>query len=134
MACIDYWIFWTYLFMKGSIIWFVQRYSSLAILAYFLHIVFYLVGASGSYYDWVSFIASIEMKAITSLISILIISHAFIGLWTVGTDYLTKRTLGFLSPALSKKAESIQFLYQLVFILCGLLYLGSILYLSLIHI
>ncbi|MDB9974413.1 succinate dehydrogenase, hydrophobic membrane anchor protein [Gammaproteobacteria bacterium] len=114
--------------MKGSIIWFVQRYSSLAILAYFLHIVFYLVGASGSYYDWVSFIASIEMKAITSLISILIISHAFIGLWTVGTDYLTKRTLGFLSPALSKKAESIQFLYQLVFILCGLLYLGSILY------
>ena len=119
MACIDYWIFWTYLFMKGSIIWFVQRYSSLAILAYFLYIVFYLVGASGSYYDWVSFIASIEM---------LIISHAFIGLWTVGTDYLTKRTLGFLSPALSKKAESIQFLYQLVFILCGLLYLGSILY------
>ncbi|MDB4156800.1 succinate dehydrogenase, hydrophobic membrane anchor protein [Gammaproteobacteria bacterium] len=114
--------------MKGSIIWFVQRYSSLAILAYFLHIVFYLVGASGSYYDWVSFIASIEMKVITSLISILIISHAFIGLWTVGTDYLTKRTLGFLSPALSKKAESIQFLYQLVFILCGLLYLGSILY------
>ena len=87
-----------------------------------------MVGASGSYYDWVSFIASIEMKAITSLISILIISHAFIGLWTVGTDYLTKRTLGFLSPALSKKAESIQFLYQLVFILCGLLYLGSILY------
>jgi succinate dehydrogenase hydrophobic anchor subunit len=68
--------------MKGSIIWFVQRYSSLAILAYFLYIVFYLVGASGSYYDWVSFIASIEMKAITSLISILIISHAFIGLWT----------------------------------------------------
>ena len=128
MACIDYWIFWTYLFMKGSIIWFVQRYSSLAILAYFLYIVFYLVGASGSYYDWVSFIASIEMKAITSLISILIISHAFIGLWTVGTDYLTKRTLGFLSPALSKKAESIQFFYQLVFILCGLLYLVSILY------
>lgn len=114
--------------MKGSIIWFIQRFSAIAILAYFSYILIYILGASGSYFDWVSFIASIEMKAITSLISILIISHAYIGLWTVGTDYLTKRTLGFLSMGLSRKAELIQGAYQIVFILCGLLYLGLILY------
>jgi succinate dehydrogenase / fumarate reductase membrane anchor subunit len=68
------------------------------------------------------------MKAITSVISALIICHAFIGLWTVGTDYLTQRTLGFLNSGLSKKAELIRGMYLFIFIFSGLLYLGSILY------
>ena len=122
------WSIWIFLFMKGSVIWFIQRYSSLAILAYFLYIAAYIINASDSYYDWTRFIASIEMKAITSVISALIICHAFIGLWTVGTDYLTQRTLGFLNSGLSKKAELIRGIYLFIFIFSGLLYLGSILY------
>jgi succinate dehydrogenase / fumarate reductase membrane anchor subunit len=114
--------------MKGSVIWFMQRYSSLAILAYFLYIAAYIINSSGSYYEWTRFIASIEMKIATSLISSLIICHAFIGLWTVGTDYLTQRTLGFLNLGLSKKAELIRGMYLFIFIFSGLLYLGSILY------
>jgi len=40
-------------------------------------------------------------------------------LWTVGTDYLTERTLGFLSQGLGGVANTIRKTYELFFILLG---------------
>jgi len=114
--------------MKGSLIWSIQRYSSLFILAYFVYFVFYLLKATDSYHEWSLFISSFEMRAATSLTALLIILHAYIGLWTVGTDYLTKRTLGFLNKGLSNQANLIRGIYYFIFIFSGLLYLGVILY------
>jgi succinate dehydrogenase hydrophobic anchor subunit len=45
--------------------------------------------------------------------------HAFAGLWTVGTDYLTKRTLGFVSPALSTYANLLRKSFEFFFIVLG---------------
>ena len=86
------------------------------------------MNATDSYYEWSLFIASFEMRAATSLTALLIILHAYIGLWTVGTDYLTKRTLGFLNKGLSNQANLIRGIYYFIFIFSGLLYLGVILY------
>lgn len=128
MAYDNNWVIWVFLFMKGSLIWSIQRYSSLFILAYFVYFVFYLLKATDSYHEWSLFIASFEMRAATSLTALLIILHAYIGLWTVGTDYLTKRTLGFLKKGLSNQANLIRGIYYFIFIFSGLLYLGVILY------
>lgn len=49
--------------------------------------------------------------------------HAFIGLWTVGTDYLTSRTLGFLSYRLANYADLIRNSYQVLFVFLGLIFL-----------
>jgi len=116
--------------MKGSLIWYAQRYSSLVILTYVAYLFYYFLTLSGdiSYFEWTMFILSFQMRIFTSLVSILIILHAFIGLWTVGTDYLTIRTLGFLSKSVAKSANIIRNLYYFIFIFLGSLYLIAILY------
>jgi succinate dehydrogenase / fumarate reductase membrane anchor subunit len=58
----------------------------------------------------------------------LIILHAFIGLWTVGTDYLTNRTLGFLNKSLSEYANLFRKMYYFFFVLLGTIYLSVVLY------
>ncbi|MDC0166216.1 succinate dehydrogenase, hydrophobic membrane anchor protein [Gammaproteobacteria bacterium] len=115
--------------MKGSLIWYAQRYSSILILIYVAY-VFYFLFSNGqiSYFDWTMFILSFEMRAFTSLISLLIILHSFIGLWTVGTDYLTKRTLGFLNKSFATNANIIRNVYYSLFVGLGALYLMVILY------
>ena len=121
---------WIYLFMKGSLIWYAQRYSSILILIYVAYIFYFLFSFNGqiSYFDWTMFILSFEMRAFTSLISLLIILHSFIGLWTVGTDYLTKRTLGFLNKSLATNANIMRNAFYFLFVAMGILYLMAILY------
>ena len=116
--------------MKGSLIWYAQRYSSLVILMYVAYLSYYFLTISGevSYFEWTRFILSFQMRIFTTLVSILIVLHAFIGLWTVGTDYLTTRTLGFLNTNIAKSANLLRNLYYLLFLLMGLLYLVVILY------
>ena len=58
----------------------------------------------------------------------MIVVHAYIGLWTVGTDYLTSRTLGFLNKSIAKRAKLMRNTYFITFGLLGIVYLGSILY------
>tara|TARA_B100000767_G_scaffold262792_1_gene275837 strand:+ start:326 stop:688 length:363 start_codon:yes stop_codon:yes gene_type:complete len=116
--------------MKGSLIWYAQRYSSLVILMYVAYLSYYFLTISGevSYFEWTRFILSFQMRIFTTLVSILIVLHAFIGLWTVGTDYLTTRTLGFLSKSVAKVANIIRNSYYFIFIFLGSLYLIAILY------
>jgi len=58
----------------------------------------------------------------------MIVVHAYIGLWTVGTDYLTSRTLGFLNKSIAKRAKLMRNTYFFTFGLLGIVYLSSILY------
>ncbi len=68
------------------------------------------------------------MRIPTSIIFILILIHSFIGLWTVGTDYLTKRTLGFLNKPLANTANFLRKMYYFVFVFLGIIYLITVLY------
>ena len=110
--------------MKGLIIWRLQRYSALIIFAYLAYVLsFFVQSQEVSFFTWSDFFLSL-----TSIIFILLLFHAFIGLWTVGTDYLTKRTLGLLNQSLTKYADLIRNLYFLCFGLMGFIYLTLILY------
>ena len=117
------------LFMKGSLIWRAQRYSSLIIFTYFIYVACFIFSSDIMSFDvWTNFALSPQLKIATSLIFMLLLLHAFIGLWTVGTDYLTTRTLGFLNGSLGRKAKLLRSLYYLLFVLMGLLYITVILY------
>lgn len=117
------------LLMKGSLIWRAQRYSSLIIFLYFIYVAYFIFTTDIMSFDlWTNFALSTPLKIATSLIFILVLLHSFIGLWTVGTDYLTTRTLGFLNGSLSRKATLLRSLYYLLFLLMGMLYLAFILY------
>ena len=115
--------------MKGSIIWNAQRYSSVLILAYLIYILSFIFSNDEiNFFSWSNFFLSFEVRFITSIVFIMIVMHAFIGLWTVGTDYLTHRTLGFLNKSLSRRANLLRNTYFFIFGLLGLVYLISILY------
>jgi len=115
--------------MKGSLIWKAQRYSSLIIFTYFLYVAYFIFSSDIiSFNNWSIFALSAQLKIATSLVFMLILLHSFIGLWTVGTDYLTTRTLGFLNESLAKRAKLLRNLYYFLFVSMGLLYLVIILY------
>ena len=121
--------FWIFVYMKGSFIWYTQRYTSLVILSYLIYILsFIFTNQDINFFSWSDFFLSFQVRFLSSIVFLVIVLHAFIGLWTVGTDYLTKRTLGFLNVSLSRRADILRYIYYLIFGLLGIVYLTAILY------
>ena len=121
--------FWIFVYMKGSFIWYTQRYTSLIILSYLIYIFSFIFNNQDiNFFSWSDFFLSFQVRFLSSIVFLVIVLHAFIGLWTVGTDYLTKRTLGFLNVSLSKRADALRYLYYLIFGLLGIVYLTAIFY------
>ena len=73
--------------------WLIQRVSSLILLAYFLFIGVQ-IGIGIDYTSWRELHDGTAMKVFTLLAVGAYVSHAWIGLWTVFTDYLTEYMLG----------------------------------------
>ena len=123
--------FWISVYMKGSFIWYTQRYTSIVILSYVIYILsFIFTNQDINFFSWSDFFLSFQVRFLSSIVFLVIVLHAFIGLWTVGTDYLTKRTLGFLNVSLSRRADTLRYVYYIIFGLLGILYLTCLLYTS----
>ena len=121
--------FWISVYMKGSFIWYTQRYTSLIILSYLIYILsFIFTNQDINFFSWSDFFLTFQVRFLSSIVFLVIVLHAFIGLWTVGTDYLTKRTLGFLNVSLSRRADTLRYIYYLIFGLLGIVYLTAIFY------
>ena len=121
--------FWISVYMKGSFIWYTQRYTSLIILSYLIYILsFIFTNQDINFFSWSDFFLTFQVRFLSSIVFLVIVLHAFIGLWTVGTDYLTKRTLGFLNVSLSRRADTLRHVYYLIFGLLGIVYLTAIFY------
>ena len=121
--------FWISVYMKGSFIWYTQRYTSLIILSYLIYILsFIFTNQDINFFSWSDFFLTFQVRFLSSIVFLVIVLHAFIGLWTVGTDYLTKRTLGFLNVSLSRRADTLRRVYYLIFGLLGIVYLTAIFY------
>lgn len=73
--------------------WLVQRVTSLILLSYFLYIGAHLVVGIG-YTEWRALFDTTGTRIFTLLAVLSLVSHAWIGLWSVYTDYLTERMLG----------------------------------------
>tara|TARA_Y100001970_G_scaffold260290_1_gene342195 strand:+ start:8257 stop:8616 length:360 start_codon:yes stop_codon:yes gene_type:complete len=107
--------------MIGSTLFYVQRYSAVYLLAYTIWVSSFLIANNPlEYNSWTVFTNKIDFLVFTSLAAALSIIHAFIGLWTIGTDYFTSRTLGFLSMSLAKYADVIRGAYTIFFTLLGI--------------
>ena len=73
--------------------WLIQRVSALILLGYFLFIGFQIANGI-DYTSWRALHDTTAMKVFTLLAIGAYVSHAWIGLWTVFTDYLTEYMLG----------------------------------------
>ena len=107
--------------MIRSTLFYAQRFSAVYLLAYtFWLAIFFVSNNPLEYYTWSVFTKQLDFLVLTSIAAFVSIIHAFIGLWTIGTDYFTSRTLGFISMRFAKYADIIRGTYTIFFSLLGL--------------
>ena len=112
---------------SGKLYWYLQRYSALYFISFLLYLE-YTFWTTGITFQFLT--TNNLFKASLSIFILLACAHAYVGLWAVGTDYLTKRTLGFMSSGLSAYADVLRRIFEVLFILLGVLI--AVLYISII--
>lgn len=80
---------------SGSRDWVVQRISAV-VLALYTVVVFgwIILNPHFGYEAWYGFMMTLPMKIFSLLAMLSLAGHAWIGLWTVLTDYVTTRQMG----------------------------------------
>lgn len=69
--------------------WIIQRVSAIAMAIYSLFLIVYVVTTPGmSFAEWHGLFSQGWMKIATLLIVLCLLYHAWIGMWTIYTDYV----------------------------------------------
>lgn len=69
--------------------WLIQRATAVIIAVYAVVIISYLAtGAATSYVSWHALFSQVWMRIFTVIVLASVLWHAWIGLWTVFTDYV----------------------------------------------
>ena len=93
--------------------WLVQRVTAVILLAYTVVIAVVLLTCSPGYLEWKALFAQTWMKTFTLAAILSIAAHAWIGLWSVSTDYLVKHVLTIkLGPVVGARANLLRWLFQ----------------------
>lgn len=69
--------------------WLVQRVSAVILAAYVLFVMAYLIGHPHLDFDhWAGLFANGYMRIFTLMALLSLIAHAWVGMWTIFTDYI----------------------------------------------
>ncbi|TWH77349.1 succinate dehydrogenase / fumarate reductase membrane anchor subunit [Azomonas agilis] len=91
---------------SGLYDWMAQRVSAVVLALYFIFLLGYLVlHPELDYAQWADLFSSSAMQIFSLLALVAMGAHAWVGMWTISTDYLTPMTLG-------KSATAIRFIFQ----------------------
>jgi succinate dehydrogenase / fumarate reductase membrane anchor subunit len=97
--------------------WLFQRVSAILIAAYIIFLVgFILCHPNLNYASWLGLFHNNFMRLATLLVLIAILLHAYIGMWTIFTDYLKNTMVRLI-------AEIIVFICLLAFVIWGVMIL-----------
>ncbi len=100
----------TNLSRSGLYDWMVQRVTAIVLASYFLFMLGYLFFCSDiTYTQWSELHSQTWMRIFSLLALFSLGAHAWVGMWTISTDYLTEMAFG-------KSAMVIRFIFQA---LCG---------------
>ena len=107
----------TNLSRSGLSDWLIQRFSAVILAAYILCILGSVALTPDMTFDeWRGLFDSTAMRLFSLLALASLCAHAWIGMWTVGTDYLTERQLG-------GSATFIRLIYQAICVLAIAIYM-----------
>ena len=88
-------------FHVGLRLWMVQRLSSLAIAFFGVFLIGFLyTHPSLDYVTWHDLFSQRWMQVLTTLVLIAMARHAWIGVWTIITDYIKPTAIRLISQAL----------------------------------
>lgn len=96
---------------KGAYDWLVQRVSAVVLLAWIFCVGGSVIFTPGMTYEtWTGLFDTTAMRVFTLAALLSLCAHAWIGMWTISTDYLTTALLG-------KAATAVRLLFQLACLL-----------------
>jgi len=101
---------------NGVADWIIQRVSAYILAAYTVFIVGYLLIVSPGYSEWQALFGQTWMQVASLLALLSTCAHAWVGMWTVGTDYIREHYFG-------SGADGIRLIYQVAVVLVLLSYL-----------
>ena len=106
---------------SGSRDWFLQRVSAV-ILAVYTFVIFgwILFHPHFAYEAWYGFMMTLPMKIFSLLALVSLAAHAWVGLWTVFTDYVTTQALGPTANGLRLVLQSATIIAVFVFTVWGI--------------
>lgn len=97
--------------------WIIQRGTSVILSAYFIFLLIYFaVHPNINFHTWSSLFTLTSVRVFTLLALLSMVLHAWIGVWTISTDYFTERLQ-------QKKAVWFRLSFQSFFALLLLVYL-----------
>jgi succinate dehydrogenase / fumarate reductase, membrane anchor subunit len=97
--------------------WLVQRISAVILGIYLIGMLAYLlINRDLDFAQWQTLFQATWMRIATLLALLALCAHAWIGMWTVATDYLTPHMLG-------PKANTLRFLFLAACVLLIFIYL-----------
>ena len=97
---------------SGLYDWMAQRVSAVVLAAYSIFLIGYFVVNPGlGYAEWHSLFSHNAMRIFSLLALVALIVHAWVGMWTITTDYLTPMAIG-------RWATGVRFLVQAA---CGVI-------------
>ncbi len=101
--------------------WIVQRISAVILAVYSVVILGYFAFADVNYESWHCFMSSLPMK-LFSLVSILALAgHAWVGIWTIFTDYITVSKLGKFASSLRLVLQALMIISIFTFLFWGVM-------------
>ncbi len=104
--------------------WIIQRVSAVILAVYFVVIVGWLICAGDvTYTAWHDFMTTTCMRIFSLLAILSLAAHAWIGMWTVFTDYLTVRQMGTKASFIRLLAQIGMALVIFVYVVWGIMIL-----------
>ena len=101
--------------------WLIQRFSAVILAAYTLCILgSFLVHPEMDYLQWRAIFDSTAMRFFSVITVLALCAHAWIGMWTISTDYLTSVQLGSRATVYRILFQAVCALITVVYLLWGI--------------
>ena len=101
--------------------WLIQRFSAVILAAYTLYILAsFLVHPEMDYLQWRAIFDSTAMRFFSLITVLALCAHAWIGMWTISTDYLTSVQLGSRATVYRILFQAVCALITVVYLLWGI--------------
>ncbi len=102
--------------------WIVQRVSAVILAVYLVVILgWVLMNAPLEFTSWQGFMLSAPMKVLNLLALLALVAHAWVGMWTVFTDYITKGSMGAVANPVRMVLQTLTIVGLIAYLLWGIL-------------
>ncbi len=110
----------TNLSRSGLYDWVLQRLTAIVLGAYSVFLFGYILcNPDMDYYQWSGLFDHLSMKIFTLLSLLSLVAHAWVGMWTITTDYLNDRAFGARSVLIRFPVQLVCFVALFCYVVWG---------------